>query len=85
MTLEYNPMKTITYESAKEAAKQVREYMNNDTCIIGPQWVQLTSDLEYTLQEWHYTNDPRANEFKEEYEYIHERATYNWHKYEDPE
>ena len=85
MALEYNPMEPITYELAKEAAKQVREYMNNKTCIIGPQWVWPTSDLEYPLQEWRRTNDPRAKEFEEEYEYIHKHATYNWHKYEDPD
>ena len=83
MTLEYNPMEPITYELAKEAAQQVRRYMDNKTSIIGSQWVWPTFDLDYILQEWHSTNDPRANEFEEEHKYIHERAVYNWHKYED--
>ena len=85
MALEYNPMEPITYELAKKAACQVREYMNNHTCIVGPQWVWPTFDLEYILQEWRRTNDSRANEFEEEHKYIHERATYNWHMYEEPD
>ena len=83
MAFEYNPMEPITYEIAKEAARQVREYMDNDTCIVGPQWVWPTFDLEYPLQEWRRTNDPRADEFEEEYEYIYKHATYNWRRYED--
>ncbi len=83
MAFEYNPMETITYELAKEAARQVREYMNNKTRIVGPQWVWPTFELEYALQEWHCTDDPRAKEFEEEYEYIHRYAMHNWHMYED--
>ena len=75
----------VTYEQAKQAAEQIREYRKNETCIIGPDWVWPTFDLEYTLQKWKEQcfEEGIANEFEEEYKDIHIVAAHNWHRYEE--
>ena len=79
--------KNPTYEQALEAAKKVRNYMNEGTDLKGPKWVDETFNLAYVLQQWRcpVLLDPPKNrdDFKEEYEYIHSISSYNWHMYEE--
>lgn len=70
----------VTFEEAKQAAEKVRNYMDNNTNLRGPQWVDETFNLAYILQEWREQN---IDDFKEEYEFIHSISSYNWHMYED--
>lgn len=83
MSLPKNP----TYEQVLEAAKKVRNYMNEGTNLYGPEWVDETFNLAYILQQWCYPVllDPSQNrdDFNEEYEYIHSISSYNWHMYEE--
>ena len=74
-------------EQALEAAKKVRNYMNEGNELKGPEWVDETFNLAYVLQQWRcpVLLDPSQNrdDFKEEYEYIHSISSYNWHMYEE--
>lgn len=83
MSLPQNP----TYEQALEAAKKVRNYMNEGTNLCGPEWVEETFDLAYILQQWRcpVLLDPsqNRNDFAEEYDYIHRISSHNWHMYEE--
>ena len=79
----------VTFEQAKQAAKKVRYYMDNNINLRGPQWVNETFDLAYILQEWRrpdiFDSTKDRDDFKEEYEFIHSISSYNWHMYEDPD
>lgn len=79
--------KNPTYEQALEAAKKVRNYMNEGTDLKGPEWVDETFNLAYILQQWRcpVLLDPSQNrdDFKEEYEYIRSISSYNWYMYEE--
>ena len=79
--------KNPTYEQALEAAKKVRNYMNEGTDLKGSKWVDETFNLAYVLQQWRcpVLLDPSKNrdDFKEEYEYIRSISSYNWHMYEE--
>ena len=85
MTLEYNPLEPVTYELAKRAAEQIREYRHKNVCLKGADWVWPTFNLNIILQEWRRTKDPRANEFEEEYDYIRGISSFNWHMFEEPD
>lgn len=79
--------KNPTYEQALEAAKKVRNYMNEGTDLKGPKWVDETFNLAYVLQQWRcpvlLDLSQNRDDFKEEYEYIHSISSYNWHMYEE--
>lgn len=83
MSLPQNP----TYEQALEAAKKVRNYMNEGTNLEGPNLVNETFNLAYILQQWRRPSllDPsqNRNDFTEEYDYIHRISSHNWHMYEE--
>jgi hypothetical protein len=83
MSLPQNP----TYEQAFEAAKKVRNYMNEGTNLYGPDWVNETFDLAYILQQWRRPSllDPsqNRNDFEDEYNFIHRISSHNWHMYEE--
>ena len=83
MSLQKNP----TYEQALEAAKKVRNYINEGTNLYGPKWVDETFNLTYVLQQWRcpvlLDSSQNRDDFKEEYEYIHSISSYNWHMYEE--
>lgn len=74
-----------TYEEVKKAVKQIKEWRENKTCIVGPYWYFKTSDLEHILQEWRSfcLENKKEFEFEIEYQYIHDKSTYNWHMYEE--
>ena len=77
----------VTFEQAKQAAERVRNYMDNNTNVRGPQWVDETFHLAYILQEWRrpdiFDSTKDRDDFKEEYEFIKSASSYNWHMYED--
>lgn len=83
MSLPQNP----TYEQVLEAAKKVRNYMNEGTNLYGPNWVDETFNLAYILQQWRcpVLLDPsqNRNDFEEEHDYIHRISSHNWHMYEE--
>lgn len=76
----------ITFEQAQAAANKINEYRKAGVNLKQWKYSDETYDLDGILQNWRKPDwkdrSKDRDDFREEFEFIHEIARWNWHSEE---